>query len=549
MRVTLDDGTTLATLRKAAGPDQLPTGAYCTGGGTDLMVDPSPLPLAAEAADRLCHWLETHALNLASPWAGDGVPAREPVRGPWVPLAVLGALGLLWWAAVVLTLPRSVPAVGAAVLAFGLREWLAPAHVLMPHAYPYSRMLVYAGIREPSGLYGGGWPAVMSPLAELFGGSPETLHRANLLVSVLCVPMVWRLVLSASGDRRWATWAAVLVATSPIHVGLAATESYFVAMAMLQICAFVGVFMKKRPLLGFILGGSSAWLLVYGRPQQSLFVLVCALASWSMGKRGLALLMCSAVGVRALELLVGGSYGNDIGVDAFVVAASKAIGVGGVTAVLDPTVTPFWIVPAAAVVFVGERRSMFVRAVGLAALCGAPYWVWPAQTDVLRFQLPPSTWWLVLAALWLARRSGEPHRGRQVAVGVVVVSSTLLCVGPFRRTLHAEEHRLITHHLCGGWDAGTVRYDAAWDPDFSFGRWMKRVCGVDMLPVSSSPLRPGETVWMGRAAVHPKSGSGLSACAVRPDAVTSVPPYNGGIWDSGSIPVTVGLGTVAACQE
>src|SRR5690606_11523569 len=149
-----------------------------------------------------------------------------------------------------------------AVVAWGARTLLAPPRIFMGEAYPYVRMLTYAGLREPNLRYGLGWPALMDVLRPLAGSTPEDLHTTNLILSVLVVPCAWGAALAWTRDRRVAHAAAAATALLPLPVALGATEELFVACATLVAAALLGLAHDRWGLLAAL----SAGLLAHTRP-------------------------------------------------------------------------------------------------------------------------------------------------------------------------------------------------------------------------------------------------------------------------------------------
>jgi hypothetical protein len=514
----------------------LPTEPRCAGNGTDLFVDGAPdadeEAVIAAACRRLATETEVFERETTPTTARRAEPSARPA---------LRWLAGAWLVALLLCLPRRPGAWAWAAVGLAIRLAFPGPRVLMAVAYPYERMLVYAGAKPESALYGAGWPALMDLLRPISGADPDRLHFVDLALSTVTIAVAWEAARRATGDRGVARAAGFLVATLPLAVALARCEEAFVACALLAVAGVLGVARGDR--LGALLAATSAGLLGNVRPDQLPLAAVLALALVAR-RRWLALLA-----IVPLALRVAAIEANPIhpSTDDLLRPLLHAVGRDAPTVVLDPWRTPFWLLPLAIIGFVAAGRRGWPRAtLALAWLAGwAPYLVFERVTDLARFQLPSSTLLCLLAAMGVpAIRS----RGRlaRVALGVVVAAGLWVARRPLGGPMvQAVEHEVIRDDVCALPRGTVVRYDPAEDPHGGAARWVDVRCGVRLLPLRGPP-KPGEYLLLGRGQRSP-AGHPAPDCRLEPVVETSAPPYDGHVSDLGTEPVRIGLYRVAGC--
>lgn len=530
-------GEVSVVLTKSPGPDELPTTPRCAASGVDLTVLGEPEPDEAAVIDDACRRLAWDAPTLVSEQARF-VDLPDPRLR-----AGLQAVALAWLVALAFAFPRGRAAFGWLVAALAVRLAAPSPSILMGVAYPYERMLVYAGLKPYSALYGAGWPALMDLLRPVFGASPERLHLVHLAASTLTVPLVGATAMRLAGSRAAGHAAAAIACLLPHAVHLAWTEEAFVVAALLQAAALAGL--VRPDARGVTLAATSAALLAHVRPDQ---------IPVAVGIVGLLGLSRAWVPATAAALVIGARLLTlphaepPYPLDAFLGALARPIGPGTSTLLLDPGVTPFWLVPAAVVGALAGPRAARTVVLPVALAAWVPYWGYGRHTDLLRFHLPATVAFTVLGALGVVTILGR-LRTPVARMGLAAVGLAGLLVaarpggGPM---VHAVEYDLLRRHACALGPGTRVRYDPAEDPQGGASRWLDAVCGVRLVPLDGPPS-PGSWLWIGRA--HRTPGA-----APPPDCTgetvfdTTTPPYNGGLHPLGEAPVRIALLRVTACR-
>lgn len=539
-------GNVTVRLTRSPGPDQAATDPVCRGNGADLFVDGAPDPSTQAAIDRACHRLTFDAPAFAAP-----PPPREHIP-PVSPsgMAGLRLLAVAWLLVLAWTLPRRLEPwawFGVAVLG---RVLVAPAHVLMGVAYPYDYLLTYAGLRAPNLRYGAGWPALMDVLRPIAGAAPDRLHDVNLVLSALGVLCVWSAVERWTTDVRAARLAALALTVLPLPVALATTETSFVVCALLGTAVLAGLARADRA--GHLLVALSAGLLAHTRPDQ-LPVAMVAVGLLVTRRAWLASTLAAGVVVARVVFLATADFDATApGTAMLARIASTLVGRHSATVVLDPWVTPFWLVPAglygAWVAWrAGSRRV--VVALGLLVLAATlPHLLYERVTDLARFGLPAQALWVVLAGLGAGSLASGTW-ARRVALAGVAVAGLWIARAPLGGPMvHRVEHALMRAELCALEPGTHVRYDAARDPDAGMARYFGLVCGVQLRPLpDDGRMAPGTLVWRGVGdrwpGAHPPD-----RCTREVIAEHTTPAWDGGLEPIGDAPVPIGLYRVVGCR-
>ncbi len=532
-------GAVTVTLRKSPGPDEADRDAFCRAGGVDLTVAGKPSPVEAAPIHEACLRLETDAPVLASA-AARFMPMPHPLSRP---LLRFGTVLLLLLT--LLHLPRSLaPWLWAAAGLLARKQFATPT-VLMGVAYPYERMLTYAGLKPESLMYGAGWPAFMDVVRPLFGSSPEALHTVNLTLSVLGIPLAWEAARRLTGDRGVCHAAAALAAMLPLTVHLARTEEYYVLAAFLHAVALVGL--ARNDTWGARMTTLAAGILSNVRPDQipvalGIVAILVARGRW-LEATGILL----PLGLRAWALRAV-TEGPPYALRELLYTLAHPIGPGSRTVLFDPYVTPLWLMPLALVgLLEAKRRGWRGGTVALFVLAAwLPYLGFSRHTDLLRFQLP------TMASVGLLAAMAVPVVRRQ-ALGVrallvlTIAGGTYLAREPGGGPMvHAVEHALLRKHVCA-LPAGTVvRYEDAEDPQGGMAKWVHAVCGVEMVPLKAQNPEPGELLWIGRAHRAPDAVP-VPACTTETLMETFAEPWNGDLHPLGPDPIRIGLYRVVRC--
>jgi hypothetical protein len=530
-------GEVRVVLTKSPGPDELPTAPRCAASGVDLTVDGDPGPDEAAVIDAACRRLVFDAPALVSKQA-----RFVPSPDPRLRIGMRG-VAAVWLAALAFGFPRGRAAAAWLVAALAVRLVAPSPWILMGVAYPYERMLVYAGLKADSALYGAGWPALLDLVRPVLGASPERLHLAHLGASALTVPLVGATAARLTQARSAGHAAAAVACVLPHAVHLAWTEEAFVVAALLHAAALAGL--ARPDSRGVALAAASAALLAHVRPDQ---LPVAALLVGLLVLRRAVGPAAVAGGIVALRVLTLPHAEAPYPPEALLRALAHPAGPGTTTLLLDPWVTPAWLMPAAAVgVFAGPRGARTL-ALPVALAAWLPYWGYGRHTDLLRFVLPATVSFAVLAGLGVSvLLAGLRGVVARVALGTVGAGGLVLAARPGGGPMvHAVEHDLLRRHACALGPGAVVRYDPTEDPQGGTSRWLDAVCGVRLVPLDGPPP-PGSWLWIGRAHRSP-GGSAVPSCEGEAVFDTTTPPYNGGLHPLGTEPVRLALLRVTRCR-
>lgn len=532
-------------LEKAPGPDETPTDPACRGGGVDLFVR-GAVP-DADTLAAVCARLEWDAPSLRRPAPVGVEVAPPPPRWPAVPaMGLLTGIAVAWWGLWLAAMPRRWEPWAIGAVAAGLRLLAGRAGPFMGFAYPYERMLTYAGALEPNPLYGGGWAAVAGAARAVLGAAPTGAYAMDGIVSVLTVVTLWAIVQRLADEDGPAHLAALGLAALPHAVSLGRTETIFVVAAGLQAAAVWGVSREDR--LGDGLTALSVGLLAHTRPLQGLSV--AAILGWALVRRrgvavGVGALLAGARAVEVATLVrqageIPSGAGHLLAPDVFL---QRQVGRGAANVLLDPWTTPAAVGLAAAV---GAIRGP-ARVLGLFGLAAmVPYLHMWLTTDVLRFQLPAATWWCGLAGVgaWTTLH-GRGRTAWGVAAGVAGVSWIVARAPQGGPLVFQAEHAAFVEAVDGaGIDA--IVYDAGRDPHGRFADWAQAELGVRLVAHGTRPLRPGDRVWQGRVD-RLTGGDPLAGCRAEATFERTLDPRSGGLLSLGDAPVRAVLWTVTAC--
>ncbi|HJN74711.1 MAG TPA: hypothetical protein QGF58_12335 [Myxococcota bacterium] len=506
--------------------------------------DWEPLPAVV---DQACADLPA----LAEPAAEE--PVLPTAEGGWRPRA-LSLVFLGWFLAALVALPRTREAIGAFVMALGVRVALSRTSLLLGGDAAYERLLTARGHFDPDLYYGEGWAAVMGPLSFAFGDPPGLVHGMNVLFSALAVPLLVALMASLGATRAERYAAGVLLALSPLAISLAGSEVHFVLVATLQIGALLGAMRNDR--LGEVLAVCSIGLLVHTRPLQGVFVLV-PLFLLARNRRWLGLgLALALVGWRVQQLLSlpGGVGGGVIDWSRYLelgfLVRLIAPGERAVDLALNWNVTPF-MVPLLAVagLWATLRRERWTAALVPAVaglLAFLPYA--PKEfpfADPLRFQLPVQTWWIALAGFGLGL-AWTWRPSRLLPILAVLVASIVVARQPHPRWVWESEYiflRREAHRL--GEDARVFM-----NPEQDPHGHMRTFLSLTRPPTFLSGQPEAEDyVYRGTADRHPGATWPFERCVVEPVAVENVPPATDGWVDLGPDLVELGLYRVISCPS
>ena len=513
--------------------------------------DWEPLP---EVVDQACEELAVlgaglRPVEVVEESAGEvDAPARE---GPWRPRP-LSLMFLAWVGAAFLALPRTREALGAFVMALGVRVALSRTSLLLGGDAAYERLLWARGRMDPDLYYGDGWAAVMGPLSAAFGDPPGLVHGVNLMLSALAVPLLVALMgrLGATRPERYA--AGVLLALSPLAVSLAGSEVHFVLVATLQIGAVLGALRGDR--LGQVLAVASIALLVNTRPLQAVFVLL-PLALLLKDRKWIPLLASLAfVGWRGLALLdlPGGTGDGVIDWERYLelgfLIRFLAPGPEAVDLALNWNVTPFAIpLLACGGLWATLRRERWQAALvpsiaGLLALLPyAPKTI--PFADPLRFQLPVQTWWIALAGFGLGLAWTWRPRVLVPVLGLVVASIALAAT-PHPTWVWEHEYVFLRRESNHLEENARVYMNVEQDPNGHMRRFLTLT-----RPPRFVDGRPGEgdIVYKGSADRHPGASWPWADCELEIVAAESVPSLTDGWVDLGSDLVELGFYRVVSC--
>ena len=520
----------------------------------DESFDWEPLP---QVVDATCERLAE--LDLTFEEVRDVEDPSESALGPaperpWDPRP-LSLVVLAWTIALLLALPREREAVGAFVMALGVRVALSPRTVLLGGDAAFERLVSARGHLPLDPYYGDAWPALMGPLNAAAGAPPGLVNGIDLLLSALTVPLVVALVKELGGTRPERYAAGVLLALSPLAVALAGTETHFVWVACLQVAALYGAVREDR--VGEVLAWTSIGLLAHLRPLQAVFCLLpLGLLVWK--RRWLALALASAlVGWRASQIL-GLPAGSGEGIVQYgrylepgFLIRMVAPGERAADLALNWWVTPF-VVPLLACggLFATLQRSRYrialiPSAAGMLALLPYAPKLDPLA-DPLRFQLPVQTWWIVLAGLGLGLV--WTWRLRWLAPVLFLTGLAIIVAEqPHPEWAWQAEYRFMLGHG-RNLDEGTrVVMNDGQDPHGHVRDWLDWNTSATWLGLDEHVPQPDDVVYRGTADRHPGERWPFEDCeleAIVGDQVTSA---TDGWVDLGPESVQLGFYRVVDC--
>ena len=514
--------------------------------------DWEPLP---EVVDQACARLDR--VRLDGPIEARPRQALELApEGPFR-LRPLHAVVLLWLLAAHLGLPRDRYAVGAGLMAFGVRVALSARTVLLGGDAAFERLLSARGHLDPDLYYGEAWACLMGPYSFALGHPPGLVLGLNLLVSAMTV---WFLVgllerLGASEVERFG--AGVLLALSPLAVALAGTEIHFVAVGLLQVVAVYGALSDRPGWRGQIDGlaaASSLGLLVHLRPLQVAFVLLpLGLLAWRRRWLHLALGL-ALVGWRAAQVLplakgASGVMQYERYLDGHFLLRLLTPGPEAVDLALRWDVTPFAVPLLALLGLVVWLRQERWTAVGVLASAGTlallPYAVKTQPfADPLRFQLPVQTWWVALAGLGVGVAWRRGLAG-QIPLVLVFLLSLWVARAPMPRWAWQDE--------LGFWldleleEGQRVWMNDSQDPNGHTRRWLSlNTPGVWLGHTQGQPTG-GDLVVRGTADRHPGASFPYEDCELEPVALKRGTSATDGWVELGSEPVVLAAYRLVSC--
>jgi hypothetical protein len=433
------------------------------------------------------------------------------------------------WGLLLATLPRDRRGLLLLLLALGTHAATYQPRIHYHRDRAYAEILAAACRMGPDTAYGDAWAALMGWPSWLAGGRVDVVHVADALLSALAVPHLRAALRRDLGDGA-ATFAAALLATSPLVLALAPTESRYVGVTVLEVAALHGL--ARRDRAGDLLLGLSAGVLAHLRPVEVVVATALALAA-AMARRGLAAVLAGAL--IAWRLAVWAAHPPSVG--GLVPSGVEGwtswtwVGVDARLPWLDPTRTPVALPLLAAVgVGIGLRRAPRLAAgvVGLLAASTLPYLLQPYVTDRLRFELPAQAWLAALAgigAAWVASTRAAPTL--LLAALTWWPARTPIAPRPWQ-----AEHALLRTALSTLPPGTEVAYDPALDDRGYVRDWAQAWSGVRLVPadeatgtpwrwvglgdhVDGDPPAPGAPVVTARVDTGPEDLWGCRLCAPR----------------------------------
>jgi hypothetical protein len=513
-----------------------------------------PLPTVV---DQACERLGS--VELSGPIVVVQREALEPApEGPFR-LRPLHLVVLIWLIVAHLGLPRDRYAVGAGLMAFGVRVALSARTVLLGGDAAFERLLSARGRLDPDLYYGEAWACLMGPYSFALGDPPGLVLGLNVLVSAMTV---WVLVgllerLGATEVERFG--AGILLALSPLAVALAGTEIHFVAVGLLQVAAVYGALSERggwRGQMDGLLAASSLGLLIHLRPLQIAFVLLpLGLLAWRRRWLHLALGL-ALVGWRAAQVLPHAGGGSGVMqyeryLELPFLARLMMPGPEAVDLALRPTVTPM-IVPLLAmiglVVWLRQERWKPVAVLAIAGtLALLPYAVKTQPfADPLRFQLPVQTWWVALAGLGLGVLWRRGLLG-QAALVLGLVASLYVARAPVERWAWQDE--------LGFWrqleleEGERVWINDSQDPNGHTRRWLTLNTPGTWLGHTQGQPADGDLVVRGTADRHPGASFPYEDCELERVALELGSSVTDGWVELGSEPVELAAYRIHGCPD
>src|SRR5579883_1828353 len=238
------------------------------------------------------------------------------------------------------------------LLAAALRFGLALPNIFDHGGVTYSRMLAgYRGYFAVAQLY--------SPLYRLFGRTVERAILFNRLASTLTIPVLYSLGRKLAPDRALGPLAALLLATSPLTVQLAASTE-LTPMSLLLAASSYLLFIEswnelsaRQGRLCWLAALAGLALLTQVRYENLLFLLPPAL--WAIARRPPRWTVFQSISLSLFALLIGSYVGAAIAAGPEHNPVDVPAGIRAARAVLA---SPFTLAPLllAATVFTAVRR-------------------------------------------------------------------------------------------------------------------------------------------------------------------------------------------------
>lgn len=525
-------------LSKAPGPDEPDTAPRCRGSGVDLHVRGELAEADASLVARACERLAFDAPQLASP--RPHVAVVHPDR------TTFGALRLLTWLWVLAVLAigldwRDRALVPILMGAAAVRWVLGGPRIFMGVAYPYDRLLTFAGLREPNLRYGQEAAAFADAVRPLVGNDPQTLHLVHLVVSVAAVGLAHRVAGILADDQDAARVSGCVLAGLPLAVALGMTETTFVLAATLLLGGVAGIVRGGRA--GDALAVLSLVLLAHTRPLQLVAVLAGGVALAGRRRWTASVLVLGGVVWRVQELMQVPLEAPMPGRSAWGLLLARPIGAGSHAVVTDPFVDPAWLLPAAilGLVVTWRRRPEAhgaLRAVVVVLIAASlPYLPFPRPTDLWRFHLPAAGLWAVLAGLSWPWWQDRPRWAQAAAIAFVGFGLALAARPLGGPMVHAVEHAWVRDVVCPAHRGETIHHLPARDPQGAWARWVQVSCDITWRRLGDAEPPPGSLRWVGRA----DRLAGRTPCDGEVLVETTTPPYNAGLVDLGLDPVRLAL--------
>lgn len=457
--------------------------------------------------------------------------------------------GDAWWVLVLVLLARHRPALAAVAGAFVIRlAWPGPAI----HLHGDRAFLVMNQASNPDVVsvpaHGVAWTGLMLHPTNLIGAGPYAVQGVDAFLGALAAGVAWCLVRAWGHDARTAWFAAIGVATLPLHIAISGTETRFVAAATLQLAAAWGL--ARRDRAGDALLVLSAGLLAHLRPVQGAATAVFLLAA-VVDRRGWA-----AAGIAGFVLWRLAQWWpsppsvTDIAANGLWPPGDlPRIGRDAIAVVLDPTRTPV-VAPLLALGAWWRRPS---KAVVVATTLGVVdtifYLSQSGVADRLRMELPAVLWCVVLGAVaagrWTALADDDRATRRRVAALAVAWTASVAVTRPYPPYTWQAEHALL-RRAAGALPAGaTVAHRPGWS-DGSFTVWAMRVTDRRWISVIDAP----DDAYLWVTGVDLGGRDGPLDLAGRPEVVVADVPahfeglegYYGSLGDTPpGAPIRVGL--------
>jgi hypothetical protein len=381
----------------------------------------------------------------------------------------------------------------------------------------------------------------------------------------LTVVALVALISALGGSPLAAGLAGLLLAAAPLPVRLAATETDFVLVGLVQVLALYGAARGDRR--GALLAALSVGLSVHLRPLGGAFALLpLGMLLWRRSAWAVAL----GLGIcawRALELLPLVREGGGVGVIPFNrLLQSQFWGMllnplGDEAALL---IRPLWS-PLA-------FPLLAIAAVQLSKPEGRRVWLWPLGAaivaselpylpktspfgDPLRFLLPATAMWAGLAGFGAALAWERGAKGR-VFLGVAALSFVPPWLSGQPRWTWQVEHLAFVEATRLAPAGEELLFDPAFDENGKIQMWLNTRGDARWRPWALGETPPeGALVYLGSADHHRRreaNGAGPSlaqGCALTPLTTMNLPPETDGWIDLGDAPIPAGLYRVGACGE